>query len=288
MTLRQNAPERFKVAGRQAALALGRRSHLVRMTPDFVLAGGQRCGTTSLFRSFLAHPAVVGPVFHKGVNYFDVNYDKGWRWYQAHFPVRSFATLRTRAPGAPVTFDASGYYSYHPHAPTRLARDLPDVKVLLMVRDPVERAFSAYKHEFARGFETEQFERALELEDERVQPELDRMLADPTYQSFSHRHHSYRRRGRYAEQIQRFTDLLGRERVLVVDSHDFFDSPAEEFSRITDFLGLPPYVPRSFDRWNARPSEPMPDRVRRWLSNYFEPLDRELETMLGATPSWRR
>ena len=81
------------------------------------------------------------------------------------------------------------------------ARRCRTIKIVAMVRDPVERAYSAYKHEFARGFETETFERALELEDSRVEPELARMLADPAYQSSTYRHQAYRRRGHYAEQL---------------------------------------------------------------------------------------
>ena len=91
-----------------------------------------------------------------------------------------------------------------------MARHLPDVRILAMLRDPVERAYSAYKHELARGFETEPFERALELEDERLAGQAERMLADPDYQSFSHRHHAYVRRGQYAEQLHRLRQLLPR------------------------------------------------------------------------------
>ena len=110
------------------------------MTPSFILAGAQRCGTTSLFRALMEHPVILSPVYHKGVNYFDLNYDKGWSWYQGHFPVRAFAAVRTRHNGdVPVTFEASGYYMYHPHAAARLAHDLPQVKVLVMLRDPIER-----------------------------------------------------------------------------------------------------------------------------------------------------
>ena len=160
------------------------------------------------------------------MNYFDVNYDAGWDWYLGHFPLRSLAALRTRRTGmAPVTFDASGYYCYHPHAARRLGADLPDVKVLLMVRDPVERAYSAYKHEYARRFETEDFLRALQLEDERVEPELARMDRDEGYASFTHRHHSYRRRGQYDEQLSRLREHLGPDRILTVDSQDFFSQP---------------------------------------------------------------
>jgi hypothetical protein len=199
------------------------------------------------------------------------------------------ASLRTRrADEDAVTFDASGYYMYHPYAADRLASDLPDVKVMVMLRDPVERAFSAYKHEFARGFETETFEDALALEDERVEPELTRMASDPGYASFAHRHQSYRRRGFYAEQIERFTQRLGRDRVLVVDSERFFSHPMEEYRRITDFLALQPYEPARFDQWNARPGSPMSPETRQQLTEAFAPHDLALQALLGHAPSWRR
>jgi Sulfotransferase domain len=261
----------------------------MRMRPSFVLAGAQRCGTTSLFRALQQHPAVFTPVYHKGVNYFDQNYGRGPDWYRAHFPLRSVAAMRTRGSGEEaVAFEASGYYMYHPHAPRRLGEDLPDVRAVVMLRDPVERAYSAYRHEFARGFETETFETALELEDERVQPEFERMLVDPAYQSFSHRHHSYRRRGEYAKQIQALMTHLQPDRLLVVDSHDFFAHPEQEFDRITAFLGLRPYVPARFDQWNARPGSQMSSQAQRFLTTALEPHDEALRELLGRRPSWRR
>lgn len=287
--LRQRAPRPVKGLGRQISVAAGRHTASLRMTPSFVLAGAQRCGTTSLYRALSSHPTVVPPVFHKGVNYFDLNYDRGLRWYLAHFPVRSVGALRTRGSGeAAVSFEASGYYMYHPFAADRLARDLPGVKLLVMLRDPVERAFSAWKHERARHFESEEFETALELEDERVLPELRRMLADQTYQSVAHRHQSYRMRGQYAEQLGRLVSALGRDRVLVVESVDFFARPDDEYRRITDFLGLRPYQPRSFEQWNARPSSEMATRTREWLTSSFEPYDAALAELMGHAPSWRR
>ena len=283
--LKQRAPHRVKVLGRRLSVAAGQRTSGLRMTPAFVLAGAQRCGTTSLFRALIAHPSVLGPVHHKGVNYFDVNYSRGPAWYQGHFPLRSVARLRARG-SAPITFEASGYYVYHPLAAARLARDLPDVKVLVMLRDPVERAYSAYKHELARGFETEPFERALELEDGRVEPDLARMLADGDHFGFSHRHHSYRRRGQYAEQLQRLVDLVGRERLHVVDSARFFDRPREEFGRVTDFLGLERHDDIAFDRWNARPGTAMPTAAEAFLREALAPHDVALERLLGERPSW--
>lgn len=286
--LKQRAPHNLKVLGRRVAVATGERTASLRMLPAFVLAGAQRCGTTSLFRALIAHPAVLQPVFHKGINYFDVGYDRGFDWYRGHFPLRARGRLAARGGHEGVTFDASGYYMYHPHAAERLGRDLPGIKVVVMLRDPVERAYSAYRHEFARGFETETFERALELEDDRVEPELQRMLAHPGYASYSHRHHSYRRRGQYAEQIQRLHDHVGRDNVHVVDSQAFFTRPEEEYGRLLEFLGLARHLPATFDRWNARPGSEISDRARQLLDRALQEPDQRLEDILGAPPSWRR
>lgn len=288
-TLKRRAPQRAKVFGRRVSVVVGERTAPWRMTPSFILAGAQRCGTTSLFRALIDHPAILQPVHHKGINYFDVGYQHGWPWYQGHFPLRAWASVQaTRAGEEIVTFDASGYYVYHPHVADRLAQDLPDVKVLVMLRDPVERAFSAYRHELARGFETETFERALELEDERVETELEHMLDEPTYNSFSHRHHSYRRRGQYAEQLTRLIDRVGVDRLLVVESHDFFSQPEREYARITEFLGLRPHLPSNFDRWNGRPGSGMSDATRDTLTAAYRVHDEALEAVIGGVPSWRR
>ena len=80
-----------------------------------------------------------------------------------------------------MAFEACTYYLFHPFAMERIAADFPDIKLVAMLRDPVERAYSAYKHELARGFETEaDFDRALELEDERLDGEIERMRPTPT------------------------------------------------------------------------------------------------------------
>jgi hypothetical protein len=259
----------------------------LRGLPDFLLVGAQRCGTTSLFRALLSHPNVHRANLLKGVNYFDVQADRGLAWYRAHFPL-SATNRRHAAPGQDhaLVFEASGYYMFHPHASRRIVAQLPDVKIVAMVRDPVERAFSAYKHEFARGFETEPLERALALEDERVEPELARMLQDPGYQSDVYRHQAYRRRGHYAEQLQPFVDALGPQRVHVVQSELFFTEPVQEYSRLLEFLELPVVMPPSFDRYNPRPSAPLDASIAAGLREHFAPHDAALEPFLHGHPSW--
>jgi hypothetical protein len=285
---REVMPDGTQEAIRKATRAVGRATAGVRMLPDFIVAGAQRCGTTTLYRLLVEHPAIVRPLFHKGIGYFDVGYDNPWSWYHGHFPVAPVAAARTRKVGRPMTFDSSGYYMFHPLAAGRIAQHLPDVKVVTLVRDPVERAFSAYKHELARGFETEDFETALALEPERLAGEVERMHADPSYQSFHHRHHAYVGRGRYAEQIVRLQEALSPEQVFVIDANRFFEQPVEQFARLQEWLGLPVRNPAKVEQANARPSAPMPDSLRSTLLDAFEPSDTELTRLLGATPSWRR
>jgi hypothetical protein len=259
------------------------------MLPGVLIVGAQRCGTTSMYRTLSQHPAVLKAVLHKGVHYFDMNYERGLGWYQAHFPLLVSARRASRAAGDPaLTFESSPYYLFHPCAAERIARDLPGVKLLVLVRDPVERAYSAHAHELARGFETEPFDRALELEPLRLSGEAERMASDPTYLSHSHQHHAYRARGRYADQLDRLEDAVGAERIHVVDSGDFFTKPEPVYDEVLDFLGLANHGYPAFDRHNARPRSPMSESLRAELTDYFDPADQKLTRWLGRDPSWRR
>ncbi|HEY7431962.1 MAG TPA: sulfotransferase domain-containing protein [Streptosporangiaceae bacterium] len=286
MSARKAAPEVVKRTGRVVYVTVGAATARLRPRPGFILAGAQRCGTTSLFRALLAHPQVVRPTFHKGINYFDLNYYRGERWYRGHFPVTAGARRRAAGYGSPAVFEASGYYLYHPFAAERIARDLPGVKLVVMLRDPVERAFSAYKHERARGYETEDFERALELEDARLAGEIDRMRDDLRYESFPHRHHSYRHRGQYAEQLARLLEHVPASQLHVIESESFFASPAVEYQRLVEFLRLAAFQPATFDRYNARPGAGLADTTRRALAEHYRPHDERLAALLGHKPGW--
>jgi sulfotransferase family protein len=262
------------------SVTAGRLTAPVRMLPGFLIVGAQRCGTTSMYRALSAHPDVRKAVLHKGVHYFDMNYDHGLTWYRAHFPVRTGA--------AALTFESSPYYLFHPLAGERIATDLPGVKLIVLVRDPVERAYSAYTHERARGFETESFEQAIELEPDRLRGEADRIIAEPGYLSHSHQHHGYLTRGQYAEQLDRLAALFGRDRIQVIDSGDFFTKPEPVYDRVLDFLHLRPTGYPAFEQHNARPRHPISSSLQARLDDHFVPYDQQLAGWLELVPSWRR
>jgi hypothetical protein len=277
-----------KTAAHVVSVNTGRLTHQVRMRPGFLIMGAQRCGTTSMYRTLSQHPAVLKAVLHKGIHYFDTGYGHGMGWYQGHFPLRARAALTRRATGEePLTFESSPYYMFHPLAAERISVELPDVKLLVLVRDPVERAYSAYAHELARGYETESFERALTLEDERLAGQAERIISQPGYQSHGHQHQAYLTRGHYADQLERLDKLFGPERVHVVDSGQFFNDPEPVYDAVLEFLGLRHHGYPVFERHNARARSPMPETLRTELSAHFLPYDERLTVRLGRTPSWR-
>jgi len=287
-----NIPATVKRIAHFGSRSYGRLTAPARMLPSFLICGGQRCGTTSLYRALAAHPAVLKAVLHKGVHYFDTGYHRGAAWYRGHFPLTRTAARVERETGVPAqTFESSPYYMYHPRAAVRIARDLPEVKIIVLVRDPVERAYSQHTHEVARGFESElSFARALALEPQRLRGQEERLRRDPGYYSFAHQHHAYRARGEYARYLDRLAMLFGHDRIHVVESERFFADPGPVYDEVLTFLGLPALSTGhpEFARHNARPRRaPLNPVLREELTAHFAPYDESLAHWLGQPPGWR-
>ncbi len=287
----RNLPTPVKHLVHLGSRSLGRLTAPGRMTPSFLICGGQRCGTTSLYRALSQHPAVLKAVLHKGVHYFDTSYDRGPSWYKAHFPLNSTAKRITQRYGVPAqTFESSPYYMYHPQAAARIAADLSDVKLIVLVRDPVERAYSQHHHEVARGFEPERsFSGALALEPARLHREEEKLAADPSYYSFAHQHHAYRARGEYARYLSLLTQHIDRDRIHVLESERFFTHPTQAYDEVCAFLDLPTDLPHpQFEQHNARPRHgDMDQAVRRELTDHYVAHDLALAQWLGHPPLWR-
>src|SRR5439155_3447898 len=158
------------------------RTSAIRMLPDYLIIGAQRAGTTSLYLYLTQHPCVAPVVIGKGVHYFDVDFAKGPGWYRGHFPVAARRYLSRVGRDRPlITGEGSPYYLFHPLVPERVAALLPEARLIALLRDPVERAYSHYQHFVERGIETLTFEQALEAEPERLKGEVERLHRYPLY-----------------------------------------------------------------------------------------------------------
>jgi hypothetical protein len=268
---------------------LRRLTSRLRRLPDFVVIGAMKCGTSMLFSSIARHPSVV-PALRKEVHYFDYarNFRRGEGWYRAHFPLaREWSPRASFGRSRPIlTGEASPYYSFHPLSGSRLRATAPNAKLILVIRDPVARAWSHHRHETRLGYEDLPFEAAIDAEEERLSGEAERFPSDPFYYGYAHQYWSYAARGRYAEQIRAWTSEFPRDQMLVLELERLVGDWGRSFEAVFDFLGLARFVP---ERPRPRRSEDGPALaagVRERLRRHFEPYDQELSLLLGRAPAW--
>jgi hypothetical protein len=259
-----------------------------RMLPDFLVIGAQRSGTSSLYRYLGWHPDVLSPL-RKETEYFTREYVRGEGWYRAHFPLDARAALRARLRSSTsVTFEATPDYLFHPLTPERAAHLLPDAKLVVLLRDPVERAFSHYRHMVRLGFETLSFDDALRAEPERIGGDLLVLEADPLSRTPELLRFSYVSRGRYAEQLRRWIEHYPRDRLHVVESEAFFRDTAREYGDILGFLGLAEALPRSFSNLSSgtRERQAMAVSTLTRLRSAFAEPNEDLFALLGRRFEW--
>jgi hypothetical protein len=263
-----------------------------RILPDFLIIGTKRGGTTSMYNVVAQHPNVL-PLFPaaqglKGVHFFDQHYDHGIAWYRSHFSTRGQRERARREIGdRAITGEGSPYSLFHPLAAERIARDLPDVRLIVQLRDPVDRAYSHYKERVRHDAEPLSFPEAIEAEPERLRGEEERIIAEaPRYNSFAHENWSYTAHGLYAEQLERWMHLIPRERFLVLRSEDIYQDFAREYAKVVAFLGLPAWTPPDFPMLNYHPSADMDPDARTRLQQHFAPHNARLAELLGRDLRW--
>lgn len=279
------------IAGRTRASAgrlladspLGEINAAIRMEPSYLIVGGKRCGTTTLQSYLSRHPQILPVHSGKGTHYFDENYTKGERWFRAHFPTQAAERRARRHVGARViTGEASPYYCFHPRSFDRIAEALPSVRLIFVLRDPAERAYSHYSYERRRGFETLPLHEALDAESDRLAGEEDRMCVDDSYVSFAHRHWSYASRGHYVEQLRRALRHFSPDQILVLEFDSLFSGSDREFRRVTEFLGIGPARLGAMPRLSQGQSKPLPDDVRRRLRDRYRAANGMLVEEFGV------
>lgn len=265
---------------------------LPRMLPSVLVIGAQRSGTSSLYKYLGEHPDLA-PSLRKEVGYFTRFYGQPETWYRSHFPLQLRRHLARSARGHDlVAFEATPDYLLHPLAPERAHRLLPDARIVVLLRDPVERAFSHYGHMVRLGYETLPFEEALAREGERTEDDRRRILADSTHDPTQFLRFSYVARGMYAAQLRAWMAQFPAERFFVLDSGELYADPGAAYQQILRFLGVRPWAPRHLPNISARrddaPAEALAPEVRAMLEATFASANEDLEELLGRTMGWSR
>ncbi len=260
-----------------------------RMLPDFVIVGAAKAGTTSLFGWLSEHP-FVEPASTKEVHYFDYNYFRGEDWYRKHFPLRAERERFAAEHGRPfLTGEASPPYLSHHWAPERLARLVPNVKLLVALRNPVDRAYSQFQMSRREHEEPlDSFLDAVAAEERRLAPERARTLSDGWYNSWPIGCWSYLMRGRYAEQLERWMEFFPREQFHFVTLEQLAEAPQQALDAVHDFLEIPRHEYASLPRLHGARYDAIGADAREQLAAYFRPHNERLYELVGTDFGWER
>lgn len=280
--LRATAKSALRARRKQLSRHYRKLSSSLRSLPNALMIGVQKGGTTSLYHYLLQHPLIFGSS-KKEPGFFSKNYDRGESWYRSFFPLR----LQVR-PGA-VVVEATTSSMSHPLAPERAFRHVPQARLIALLRDPVERAWSHYHHTVRLGREHLPFDQAIWSEEERMRDFWARVEREPEiYDTFNY--YSYLSRGLYSQQLRRWIEHFGRDRLLVLASEDLYRDPRGVTERAVRFLGLEPHEGIDYRRRNegANKGSEIPPAIRQQLVAYFEPHNEELYELIGRDLGWQR
>ena len=251
--------------------------------PNFIVIGAQKSGTTSLYHYLSQHPGVL-PAYKKETNFFDSKYVWGSHWYRRYFPFR-----RELSCGY-ITGEASPCYMLDPQVAGRIARVLPDVKMVVLLRDPVYRCISSYYHSVRKGNETLPLFDALREEEKVIEPLLEKSRRHERLTLRESRHlrrKSYKWRGRYAEQLEIFFQNFPRDRFYIESAERLFADPQSVFNEVSAFLGLEQgFVPPDLSARNVNNYPDIDADVIGGLTEYYRPLNQDLYRLLGREFDW--
>lgn len=290
--IKNRSPEWVRASANRVTRQFGLATSSRRSLPDYAIIGAKRAGTTSLHNYMLRHPGVLR-MYPKArdLKSTDFFFSRGRSiaWYRSHFVTHAQKQkVFDRLGYVPVTGEASPYYCWDPRVAPYAREVAPELKAIMLIRDPVKRAWSHYQERVQNGVEPLSFEDALRAEEGRLEGERDRMEQDPTYYSSAFDWYSYRARGEYLEQIKNWHAHFPPEQLLVIRAEDLYTQTQATFDRVCSFLGLPPVRMATTKTFNAtwRTKERIPPESEALLEEYFAPLNRRLGEYLKMDLDW--
>jgi hypothetical protein len=268
--------------------------------PSFLVIGAQKCGTSALYEYLSKHPDIT-PAPIKEIHFFDqdTTYGRGLTWYHSHFP------LPFKLGPQAICFEATPSYLYRPASAQRIHDYDPGIKLIVLLRNPVDRAYSQWNmYRIMLSKNRQLLYRASSDSDEAIRRWVDRILSSDSFFELNkvlreelemilsgddNPEPSYIRRGLYYEQMIRYLKYFDRDQIFVIDSRSLMRNPVSVLNSVTEFVGVSSHDWRreKFPLIQARPyQEDMSAKTRTMLHDFFSPHNEKLYQLLGHNFGW--
>lgn len=251
----------------------------MRVLPDFFIIGVVRSGTTSMYHYLDEHPSIVKSAYDE-LGFFDDNFRLGWEWYKTLFPTNITKKIIKRKTGNFLTFDDTPFYIYNEDVAKKIKNYFPKTKLIIILRNPIDRAYSNYHLGVRMGDEKRTFDQAINDEIQKIEKyneiEMDNYISQ-----------SYLGRGIYAKQLEIWLKYFPISVIKILESDRFSNNTEETMNEVFEFLDLPNHNIRNLEKKNVAEYPPMKTETRQKLYDFFSKYNEKLYDMLNVRYDWR-
>jgi hypothetical protein len=255
----------------------------IRVIPDFLVIGAKRCGTTSLYQHLPEHPCISKSP-HDNMGFFNDNFHLGVNWYKSFFPT-TFTRKKIKSKfGNFLAFDVTTKYMEEESTANNVYQTKPNMKIIIILRNPVDRAYSQYHLSVRQTAERRSFEDVVEENMNRLNKEShEHYKIKP---KFSAKEDNYLKKGLYALQLRYWLKIFPRENILIVSTEEFESNQQIIYNKIFEFLNISKFEVKNTKKMQKGNYPPIKSETRNLLLDYFRPHNHELFELINMEFDW--
>ena len=257
----------------------------IRVLPDFLVIGAKRCGTTSLFYHLPEHPCISKSP-HDNMGFFNDNFHLGVNWYKSFFPTIFTRNKIKSEFGKFLAFDVTTTYMEEESTANNVYQIKPNMKIIVILRNPVDRAYSQYHLNLREKAEKRSFEDAMEENMNELNKEsYERYEIKP---KFSVEENNYLKKGLYAQQLRHWLNIFPMESMLILSTEEFESNQQVIYNKIFEFLNISQFEVKNTEKMEKGSYPQMKSETRSLLLDYFRSYNKELFRLIDKKFDWEK
>ena len=255
----------------------------IRVIPDFLVIGAKRCGTTSLYQHLPEHPCISKSP-HDNMGFFNDNFHLGVNWYKSFFPTIFTRNKIKSEFGNFLAFDVTTTYMEEESTANNVYQIKPNMKIIVILRNPVDRAYSQYHLSVRQTAERRSFEDVVEENMNRLNKESHEHYEIKP--KFSVEEDNHLKKGLYALQLRYWLKIFPRENILIVSTEEFESNQQIIYNKIFEFLNISKFEVKNTKKMQKGNYPPIKSETRNLLLDYFRPHNHELFELINMEFDW--